>query len=306
GRGPRQRPPDRDRGSPAERVEPQGQRDGLGTIPAHVRVRRRGRGQAPCDHAGFHPVRRPLGARDPPAVHADPAGAEPRHVAARHREGRRTRDGELRCDRRERRMESRRPVPASGRRGARRDQRSDRRPHGGRRRDRLDAREDRSRNERRGPESMTMHYLARSRNAFVVLASALVAACAPQAGEQTVEFRVPVTVEEVGVATLEDRIVTTGTLRTPEIVTLSALDTGVLEINRGPSGYRYAEGDLVRAGDEVARIVGEDVRIAARMAAAQRSYEAARAELEANRDLLERGLINQTAFNNVASAFEDA
>lgn len=153
---------------------------------------------------------------------------------------------------------------------------------------------------------MTMHYLARSRNAFVVLASALVAACAPQAGEQTVEFRVPVTVEEVGVATLEDRIVTTGTLRTPEIVTLSALDTGVLEINRGPSGYRYAEGDLVRAGDEVARIVGEDVRIAARMAAAQRSYEAARAELEANRDLLERGLINQTAFNNVASAFEDA
>lgn len=152
---------------------------------------------------------------------------------------------------------------------------------------------------------MTM-LLRRIRIAAAFVASATITACAPQAGEQTVEFRVPVTVEEVGVATLEDRIVTTGTLRTPELVTLSALDTGVLEINRGPSGYRYAEGDFVESGDEIARIVGEDVRIAARMAAAQRSFEAARAELEANRDLFERGLINQTALNSVMSAFEDA
>src|SRR5690606_8880653 len=74
--------------------------------------------------------------------------------------------------------------------------------------------------------------------AAAALASLLVAACAPPAAEQSVEFRVPVTVEEVGVATLEDRIVTTGTLRAPELVTLSALDTGILEIEQGPSGYR--------------------------------------------------------------------
>src|SRR5690606_19590612 len=142
--------------------------------------------------------------------------------------------------------------------------------------------------------------------AAAALASLLVAACAPPAAEQSVEFRVPVTVEEVGVATLEDRIVTTGTLRAPELVTLSALDTGILEIEQGPSGYRYAEGDFVEAGDEIARIVGEDVRIAARMAAARRAFEAAQTELDANRDLFERGLINQTALNSVASAFEDA
>lgn len=140
----------------------------------------------------------------------------------------------------------------------------------------------------------------------VLLAAVLLAACAPQAEPQSVEFRVPVAVEEVGVATLEDRIVTTGTLRTPEIVTLNALDTGILEINRGPGGSRYAEGDFVTAGDELARIVGEDVRIAARMAAAGRSFEAAQAELDANRDLFARGLINQTALNSVASAFEEA
>jgi len=145
------------------------------------------------------------------------------------------------------------------------------------------------------------------RRAFAAaLAGVLVGACAPQADQQTIEFRVPVAVEEVGIATLEDRIVTTGTLRTPEIVTLSALDTGILEIERGPTGYRYAEGDIVKAGDEIARIVGEDVRIAARMAAARRSFEAAQTELEANRALFERGLINQTALNSIASAFEDA
>ena len=66
-----------------------------------------------------------------------------------------------------------------------------------------------------------------------------------------------------------------GTLRAPEVVTLTVLDNGVLEINRGSGGRRLAEGDTVKAGDEIARIVGEDVRIAARLNAAQRAYDAA-------------------------------
>src|SRR5690606_13789162 len=87
---------------------------------------------------------------------------------------------------------------------------------------------------------------------------------------------------------------------------LSALDAGVLQINGPEPGRRFAEGDVVQAGDEIARIVGEDVRLAARMAAAQRSFEAAETELRANQDLFERGLINQTAVDTVAKAFEEA
>jgi RND family efflux transporter MFP subunit len=142
--------------------------------------------------------------------------------------------------------------------------------------------------------------------ASLVLAAMLQSACAPGVEEQNVEFRVPVAVEEVVVATLEDRIVTTGTLRTPALVTLNALDTGVLEINAGPSGRRLAEGDFVDAGDEIARIVGEEVRLAARTVSARRSYEAALTELEATRELFDRGLINQTALDNMESAFEQA
>lgn len=139
----------------------------------------------------------------------------------------------------------------------------------------------------------------------VIVALSLLAACGPAAEEQEVEFRVPVAVEEVGVATIEDRIVTTGTLRTPELVTLTVLDTGLLEIGNGPNG-RLAEGDRVKAGDEIARIVGEDVRLAARLAAARQAYDAARSDLEANMALFEQGLISQTIVDAKESEFENA
>lgn len=124
--------------------------------------------------------------------------------------------------------------------------------------------------------------------AFVLLAH-LLTACNPGEQNQAVEFRVPVSVEEVGTATVEDRILASGTLRVTEIITLNVLMTGRLEINDGPHD-RLAEGDLVRAGDEIARVVGEDVRLAARLTAAQKHYEAAAAELEAARKIHERGL----------------
>lgn len=130
-------------------------------------------------------------------------------------------------------------------------------------------------------------------------------ACGPQSAQEEVEFRVPVTVEEVGVATIEDRIVTTGTLRTREIITLSVIDTGRLLINDGPAG-RYGEGDLVVAGDEIARIVGEDVRLAARIDAVQRAFEAAEADLDAHRALFAEGLINQAIVDTKESAYESA
>jgi RND family efflux transporter MFP subunit len=87
-------------------------------------------------------------------------------------------------------------------------------------------------------------------------------------------------------------------------VTINALDTGVLEISDGPDGRRLAEGSFVTAGQEVARIVGEEVRLAARTVATRRAYEAAQSELEANRQLFERGLINQAVLDDLESTYE--
>lgn len=141
---------------------------------------------------------------------------------------------------------------------------------------------------------------------LLFVAAAWLAGCTPEGARQEVEFRVPVAVEDVGVATLEDRIVTTGTLRAPEVVTLTVLDNGVLEINRGAGGRRLAEGDTVKAGDEIARIVGEDVRIAARLNAAQRAFDAAQAELTATREVFSRGLIPKTTLDSMESKYETA
>jgi RND family efflux transporter MFP subunit len=146
----------------------------------------------------------------------------------------------------------------------------------------------------------------RSRLVGALLAAVFVLGCTPQGAQQEVEFRVPVAVEDVGVATLERRIVTTGTLRAPEIVTLNVLDSGMLEIHRGPGGRRLAEGDAVKAGDEIARIVGEDLRVAARLTAAQRAHDAARTELEGTREIFSRGLIPKATLDSVESKYEAA
>lgn len=148
----------------------------------------------------------------------------------------------------------------------------------------------------------------RYRPALVAILSAvlLLSACDPGVDEQNVEFRVPVSVEEVGTATVEDLIVATGTLRTTEVVTLDVLMTGRLEINQGPAGRRYVEGDLVQKGDEIARIVGEDVRLAARMAAAKTHFDAAKTELNAGRKLIDKALISETELQNKEDAFEEA
>lgn len=151
--------------------------------------------------------------------------------------------------------------------------------------------------------------LVRSRVATIVvlvLTGGVLCGCEPASEDVAVEFRVPVAVKEVGLATMEDRIVTTGTLRPLDLVSLSALDAGVLEIGRKSSGQRLAEGDQVRAGQEVARIVGEDVRLAARMDSARKSFEGAETQLVANRTLLARGLINKTAVDTVEKTYEDA
>lgn len=140
---------------------------------------------------------------------------------------------------------------------------------------------------------------------IVLLLAVILSACETGNDQQSVEFRVPVSVEEVGVATVEDRIVTTGTLRATEVVTLEVLMVGKLEINQGPSG-RYAEGDLVKKGDEIARIVGEDIRIAARMSAARKHYEAAKTDLDASRKMFEQDLISENELHNKEDVFEEA
>lgn len=123
--------------------------------------------------------------------------------------------------------------------------------------------------------------------AIVPLPLLLLVACDPDAGPEQVEFRVPVTAAEVSTDTVEDLIVTTGTLRAPEAVVLVAESPGRLEVSRGATGRRLAEGDRVEAGQVLAAITGEDARLAARTEATEQRYQVAKQEYERRKRLFE-------------------
>lgn len=150
--------------------------------------------------------------------------------------------------------------------------------------------------------------MSRSRGALAAAALALagLAACSPSREQSKLEFSVPVSVRDVAKGAVEDRIVATGTLRAMEMVTLRAETAGILECARGPGGRRLAEGDNVRAGQLIAEIKGEDVRLAARSDSTGQRYEAAARDRESKRRLFDQGLISELEYRAAETAYADA
>lgn len=142
--------------------------------------------------------------------------------------------------------------------------------------------------------------------AAMVLLLAVSSGCSPQPPDQEIEFRVPVFVRDVDTGVVEDRIISTGTLRSTETIALRADTAGVLEIARSASGRRLAEGSRVEAGQTIAEITGEEVRLAARIEATSQRYEAARRDYESKLKLLKDGLISELEFRPVETALADA
>jgi membrane fusion protein (multidrug efflux system) len=152
--------------------------------------------------------------------------------------------------------------------------------------------------------TMSSHKLT-FKQLLILCLCTLIIGCEPPTTTAEIEFRVPVTVEEIEAATIEDRIVTTGTLRAPELVTLTVMTAGLLQIDQGSNG-RLAEGDHVKAGDQIGSITGEDVRLATRREAALQKLQTAERNLEATSTLYERDLVTVSQFGLDQNAFEEA
>jgi membrane fusion protein (multidrug efflux system) len=140
----------------------------------------------------------------------------------------------------------------------------------------------------------------------VCLLVLLATGCAGGAETTEVEFRIPVEVAEVTTDTVEDRIVTTGTLRTQENVVLNVETPGFLVLARDEAGARLAEGSSVTKGQLVAEITGEDARLAAGLEATERRLENAEGEMNRRKMLFERGLIPEEEYRRTESVYEDA
>ncbi|MDQ7086703.1 MAG: efflux RND transporter periplasmic adaptor subunit [Acidobacteriota bacterium] len=141
----------------------------------------------------------------------------------------------------------------------------------------------------------------------LLLAGAGLPACSPQAREEKIEFRVPVRVQAVGTADVEDGIVATGSVRASEVVALTVESPGLLEIARlKEGGRRLAEGDLVTRGQAIAAIRGEEVRLAARTESTERRYLTALRDYDSKKKLFEAGLIAEQELIAAEAALADA
>jgi len=139
--------------------------------------------------------------------------------------------------------------------------------------------------------------------ALVVLA---LAGCASNDTGKQIEFHVPVSVRTIDTGSVEDRVIVTGTVRALEVISLRADTSGVLRAWRDESGRRLVEGDHVEAGQLIAEITGEEVRIAARTDATRQRYESAQVDYESKKQLYTSGLMSAQEFRPVETELAEA
>jgi membrane fusion protein (multidrug efflux system) len=142
--------------------------------------------------------------------------------------------------------------------------------------------------------------------AFIFVAGLLVAGCDAPTPPPTVEFRIPVEVVEIETGSVEDIIVTTGTLRTRESVILNVETPGYLAVGRDAAGNRLSEGSVVAVGQLIAESIGEDARLAARINATREHLQAMKQELDRRTQLLARKLIAEEELSRARANYETA
>ncbi len=140
----------------------------------------------------------------------------------------------------------------------------------------------------------------------VVMGLSLLAGCTPTVDQQEIEFEVPVFAREVETGSVEDRIVCTGSLRSPETAALRAETAGELTIARDSRGNRLVEGSRVQAGQKIAEITGEDVRLAARTEATRERYETSKRDYDSTKKLFDDGLVSEAELASAEANLAEA
>ncbi len=142
--------------------------------------------------------------------------------------------------------------------------------------------------------------------ALLTFLAAGLTGCSGDRPAEEVELVVPVSVTKVKEIDVEDKIVATGTLRASRVAILNVETEGILEFLTDKNGRRYQEGDRVKAGDAIARITGDNVRLAVRKKATWQKYEKAKDDYESTKKLCDDGFKSKSELLQVQSALEDA
>ena len=145
-----------------------------------------------------------------------------------------------------------------------------------------------------------------SRLSIILSLIILLAGCNAAVDTPDVEFRIPVEVEDVVIGSVEDLIVTTGTLRTRETVVLTVETPGFLVVGRDAAGDRLTEGSEVTENQLIAQTMGEDARLAARLNATRQHLQAVEQELKRRQQLYEKKLIAEEDVTRTKASYENA
>ena len=121
----------------------------------------------------------------------------------------------------------------------------------------------------------------------------LLVGCESETVQQTADLTVPVTVQPVGLGTIESVVTSTGTLRPIQEAVVVTETRGFLSLARLGDGRKPTEGMAVQQGQVLARLDNEELMVGARLEARKLAVQNARQTLAEQEVLVERGLVTQ-------------
>ncbi len=131
------------------------------------------------------------------------------------------------------------------------------------------------------------------------------AGCGGSGGTPEVEITTPVTVQEATLQTIEDLLITTGTLKATEEVALKAEVEGDITVGPCPGTDRcLQEGDRVEKGQLIAKLVNDE--LVNRVQAAEKNKQDARNELTRIEKLWSNGDVSDAELEKARLKFEQA
>lgn len=146
------------------------------------------------------------------------------------------------------------------------------------------------------------------RIAPLVAALALFSIACPRAPDDArADYRASVATQAARTGRIERTLSTTGTVRATDAAKAVAEAGGKLQLGRDPaSGRRLAIGDVVRRGQLLAVIAGEELATNARLQGKRQALESAKADHQRNKKLLDQGLLSANLMSDMDTRLANA
>ena len=133
--------------------------------------------------------------------------------------------------------------------------------------------------------------------------------CETPQTEQSADLTVPVTVQPVGLGTIESLVTSTGSLRPVQEAIIVTEARGFLSLGFLAEGRKPTEGLAVQQGQVIARLENEELVVGARLESRKLAVKNMRKMLDEKEVLVKRGLVTQieveTARKDLADAQSD-